>query len=160
MTRRIQTLSVPLILCLGMALFVKASDKSPSKKEEDALPVPKISWEKHILTVTAPDLPGGKVDIWYLEAYCRPGSTDRVWNETVIGHETEKLAASPDGTSITLRCTLKDGVTVDHLITSVPGGVEFKLKAHNPTKAASEAHWAQPCMRVGEFTGTAEDPDK
>jgi len=27
------------------------------------------------------------------------------------------------------------------------------LVAHNPTDKASEAHWAQPCVRLGEFCG-------
>jgi hypothetical protein len=33
----------------------------------------------------------------YLEAYCRPGSTDREWRETVIPHRVEFVEASRDG---------------------------------------------------------------
>jgi hypothetical protein len=32
--------------------------------------------------------------------------------------------------------------------------VDFRLTARNPTDTASEAHWAQPCIRVEKFTGT------
>jgi enterochelin esterase-like enzyme len=117
-----------------------------------------ISWEEDILTVHAPHLPGQEIKIWYLEAYCRPGSTDREWNETVIGHETKLLSATP--TRIQLRCTLSDGVIVDHLITAQDEKISFALIAHNPTPNPSLAHWAQPCIRVGEFTGTQTDDDK
>ncbi len=100
------------------------------------------------------------MEIWYLEAYCRPGSTDRDWAETVIGHRTELIEASPDGKSVRLRCLLDDGVTVEHTITARPGVIDFQILAKNPTGKPSLAHWAQPCIRVGNFTGTAEDPDK
>ena len=34
--------------------------------------------------------------------------------------------------------------------------VDFRLTAHNPTRKCSEAHWAQPCIRVGAFTGLGD----
>ncbi|YCM42312.1 hypothetical protein V2O64_13455 [Verrucomicrobiaceae bacterium 227] len=117
-----------------------------------------ISWEEDVLTIHAPHLPGQEIKIWYLEAHCRSDSTDREWNETVIGHETKLLAATP--TEIHLRCTLSDGVTVDHFITAQDEKIAFALTAQNPTTKASLAHWAQPCIRVGEFTGTQTDDDK
>lgn len=119
-----------------------------------AAPRVTLSWKDNILTIHHPDIPGGKVETWYLEAYCRPGSTDREWHETVIGHRTELVSASADKTALTLRCTLKDGVVVDHQVRAVDDGVAFDLVARNPTDRASRAHWAQPCIRVGEFTGT------
>ena len=117
-----------------------------------------LHWEDDILTIDAPEVPGKKIQIWYLEAYCRPGSTDREWNETVIGHETKLVSATPE--KIQLRCTLKDGVVVDHEITAHHDVVRFSLVARNPTGRESSAHWAQPCIRVGEFTGTQSDDDK
>src|SRR4029077_15362669 len=44
---------------------------------------------------------------------------------------------------------------VEHTITAGVDEVDFQLTAHNPTRQASEAHWAQPCVRLGEFTGAA-----
>ena len=35
-----------------------------------------LTWEKNDLTIRG-DFPGGELRILYLEAYCRPGSTDR-----------------------------------------------------------------------------------
>jgi hypothetical protein len=112
------------------------------------------TWEDNILSIAGDHLPGKVVKVLYLEAYCRPGSTDRDWHETVIGHTTELVSRNDTGTRLELKCILKDGVTVRHVITCIDDGVAFRLTAHNPTDQPSLAHWAQPCVRVGEFTGT------
>jgi hypothetical protein len=143
----------PLILWL-CALICAARFAEPP--QTDTSPELKLSWDKNILTITGAKVPGGEVKIWYLEAYCRPGSTDRDWRETVIGHKTELVSAGADGRSLKLRCTLKDGVVVDHRITAKGDAVDFRLTARNPTKEASQAHWAQPCIRVDRFTGLGQ----
>ena len=112
-----------------------------------------LSWEKNYLTIRGEKLPGREMKIQYLEAYCRPGSTDREWGQTVIGHSTELVSTSSDGKVVKLKCLLKDGVTVQHTITAGDNEVDFRLLAHNPTDKLSLADWAQPCIRVGEFTG-------
>lgn len=116
-----------------------------------------IGWKDNILSIYHPQIPGGKIDTWYLEAYCRPGSTDRPWNETTISHRTELVSINDLKTEIKLKCTLEDGVRVDHLIRATRTGVSFDLIANNPTGKVSEAHWAQPCIRVGKFTGQGAD---
>jgi hypothetical protein len=116
-----------------------------------------IRWEKNILRVRGDKVPGGEIEINYLEAYCRPGSTDRDWRETVIGHTTEQVAAREDGSVIRLKDTLRDGVVVEHTITAGADEVDFRLVAHNPTRTPSLAHWAQPCVRVDRFTGCPRD---
>jgi hypothetical protein len=110
-----------------------------------------ISWEKNYLTIRG-GFPGGELKILYLEAYCRPGSTDRDWKETVIPHTAEQLESG--GGTIKLRDKLADGVIVEHMITAKTDEIDFRLTARNPTTKASEAHWAQPCIRVDKFTGT------
>jgi hypothetical protein len=112
-----------------------------------------ISWEKNFLTIRG-DFPGQELKILYLEAYCRPGSTDREWRETVISHTAELLSADSAGRAIKLRDKLADGVVVEHTITAGKDEVDFRLVAHNPTDKPSDVHWAQPCMRVDKFTGT------
>ncbi len=126
---------------------------SPSFAQE-AQPLT-ISWEKNFLTIRG-DFPGGEIKTLYLEAYCRPGSTDREWRETVIPHTAELVEASSDGKLIKLRDTLADKVVVEHTIIASKDEVDFRLVAHNPTDKASEAHWAQPCIRVDQFTGTTK----
>jgi hypothetical protein len=112
-----------------------------------------LSWAENSLTVRGGGLPGGAVKVWYLEAFCRPGSTDRDWKETVIPHATKLIEADADGRRVRLRSTLEDGVVVDHEIRAGRDEVDFRLTATNPTERASLAHWAQPCVRVDAFTG-------
>jgi hypothetical protein len=112
----------------------------------------RLAWDKNYLTIRG-DFPGEELKILYLEAYCRPGSTNRDWKETVIPHTAEKLEQSADGKVIRLRDRLADGVVVEHTISAGGDEVDFRLVATNPTDKASEAHWAQPCIRVDKFTG-------
>jgi hypothetical protein len=112
-----------------------------------------ISWEKNFLTIRGA-FSGEELKIHYLEAYCRPGSTDRDWKETVIPHKAELVEASQDGRTIRLRDALADGVVVEHTLTAAKDEIDFRLVAHNPTDKPSLAHWAQPCIRVDKFTGT------
>jgi hypothetical protein len=114
-----------------------------------------IGWEKNFLTIRG-DFPGGELKTLYLEAYCRPGSTNREWKETVIPHTADLIETSSDGKVIRLRDKLADGVVVEHTITTGKDDVDFRLVAHNPTNKASEAQWAQPCIRVDQFTGTTK----
>jgi hypothetical protein len=117
----------------------------------------RLKWEKNFLTISGKNIPGNEITVHYLEAYCRDGSTDRDWKETTIGHKTELVASEGDGRKLQLKCALKDGVVVSHVITAVEDGIEFRLTASNPTKTASRAHWAQPCMRVDAFTGATKE---
>ncbi|QDV41636.1 hypothetical protein Enr13x_14790 [Stieleria neptunia] len=112
-----------------------------------------IQWDGRYLDVHGANIPGDFIRTHYLEAYCRPGSTDRDWHQTVIKHTSELIKATPDRKRIEIRDTLADGVIVDHVILAGEDEVTFQLTATNPTEKASEAHWAQPCMRVDRFTG-------
>ncbi len=42
-----------------------------------------------MLSVSGLRLPGGAVRVCYMEAFCRPGSIDRDWKDTVIPHTTK-----------------------------------------------------------------------
>ena len=117
----------------------------------------RLTWRDNLLTVLAPHLPGGKVEIWYLEAFCRSGSTNRDWRQTVIPHETEKLNADDDGKHLRLRSTVEPGVVVVHEIRAGRDEVDFQLTATNPTDQFVDVQWAQPCIRVGPFTGLGQE---
>lgn len=113
-----------------------------------------LSREKNMLYIHGDHIPGVKIPIYYLEAYCRANSTDTDWvKHTVVKHETQTLSMNEDRTVLKLKCTVADGMTVHHTITAKDDEVDFQLVAHNPTKQRSEVHWAQPCIRVGDFTG-------
>lgn len=108
----------------------------------------------HWLVIRSPQLPGREIRVNYLEAYCRPGSTDADWvQHTVIAHRVEFLSRDDSGRTLRLRDTLEDGVTVEHTVTASEDEVDFRLTAHNPGTTRSEAHWAQPCVRLAEFVG-------
>ena len=109
--------------------------------------------DKNWLILHDERVPTGKIRINYLEAYCRPNSTDADWHDTTIGHKTELTNISENKKNMQLSCTLSDGVIIKHDIRSSEDEVTFEIKAHNPTALISQAHWAQPCIRIGEFTG-------
>jgi len=140
------------ILILSVAVMIALSGLMAGES-----PALRLSWERDILTIAGEQLPGKEMKILYIEAYCRPNSQTTDWvANTVVGHKTELMAINPDRTQLKLKCTLKDGVVVDHVITARSDEVDFRLVAHNPTQSISRAHWAQPCVRVGEFTGLGD----
>ena len=137
-----------LSLLFALSLVASAADvPAPA-------PALTLSREDHWLVVHAPQVPGGEIRVNYLEAYCRAGSTDADWvQHTVIPHRSELVSLSEDKKVLRLRDTLADGVIVEHTITAKADEVDFLLTARNPTDQASEAQWAQPCVRLGPFTG-------
>jgi hypothetical protein len=145
---RNSSISTLLLLATLLPVFVALSATAPAAPEENL----SIRWEKNFLTISGNGMPG-EISVNYLEAYCRPGSTDRDWKETVIGHKTELVSVSDEGRLIKLKCTLNDGVVVQHEIRAGSGEVDFRLVATNPTDKPSLAHWAQPCIRLDKFTG-------
>src|SRR5205823_14110756 len=90
-----------------------------------------LSWEKNFLTIRG-RFPGDEIKIMYLEAYCRPGSTDRDWSQTVISHTARQLPATDADASIHLEDVLADGVVVSHVIKATADEVDFRIVAHNP----------------------------
>ena len=116
-----------------------------------------INWDENMLLIRGEHLPGGSVEVWYLEAFCRAGSHDRDWNETLIGHQTKLVSASSDGKIIVLESLLDDGVVAKHTITVDNDEIIFNVTITNPTERRSEVHWAQPCIRVDNFTGLGQE---
>jgi hypothetical protein len=115
--------------------------------------------EGHWLIIEGSQTP--EIRINYLEAYCRAGSTDADWvKHAVIPHTNQLISLSDDKKTLLLRDTLADGLIVNHLITAGKDEVDFRLTARNPTDRRSEAHWAQPCVRLAAFTGFNPDLSK
>jgi hypothetical protein len=144
------------LVCLAFLLSLVLLALEPPQSALADEPPLTLSWADNFLTVTGPWLPGGPLKVHYLEAFCRPGSTDRDWRQTVIPHHTKLLARSADGRKLELRSTLEDGVVVSHTITAGRDEVTFQVVASNPTLKPSAAHWAQPCIRVDTFTGRGQ----
>jgi hypothetical protein len=143
----------PLWKHLLLVITLSLAWVGPSSAAKAETPL-RLQWENNFLTISGAQIPGGEIRIHYLEAYCRAGSTDADWGmHTVIPHRTELLAASEDGTFVKLLCRVDDGLEVTHEIRATHDEVDFRLTAHNPTSHRSEAHWAQPCIRLDKFTG-------
>lgn len=134
------------------AVIALLSSSAVALSEEPPLA---IHWKDSWLTVRGERLPGGSFRVHYLEAFCKPGSTDRDWAKTTIPHQTQLVSAAPQ--RIVLRSRLADGVMVEHVITAAADEVEFRLTLRNPTDEASDADWFQPCIRVDQFTGKSQD---
>ena len=133
----------------AVALAFQVADPSAAAAHEPM----RLDWKDSILTLSGPNLPGGEMKVLYMEAYCRPGSTKRKWEQTTIGHRTRLVSRSDDRTALALECTLNDGVVVRHDIRAKADEIDFRIKATNPTDKPSLAQWAQPCIRVDKFTG-------
>lgn len=116
-----------------------------------------IEWRENILTISGPKVPGARIDTWYLEAFCRNGSTHRKWEETVIPHVTKLISVSEDKSRIQLESTVEGGVTVTHDIQVRDDCVTFDLVITNTSDAPVDIAWAQPCMRVDRFTGKGKE---
>ena len=128
---------------------------APAVGDDEKTPL-RVTWDKNMLHIRSPRLPGGVVEIHYLEAFCRTGSTHRRWRETVIRHKTTKVEADPAGRSLRLESTVEPGVEVTHDIRAGDDSVDFRLVLTNRTDQAVDIDWAQPCMRVGRFTGLGQ----
>jgi hypothetical protein len=115
-----------------------------------------ISWKDDWLTIRGSRLGSTEIRVHYLEAYCRAGSHGRAWDKTVIPHKARLVESPTGGQKLMVEDTLADGVIVRHEITADADSVTFAVTATNPTSKSSEAVWAQPCVRVGPFTGNAD----
>jgi hypothetical protein len=134
-------LSVCLVGCLVSGTLCVAAE--PEGKATAEKPRLKLHWEKNILTISGPHVPGREVKILYLEAYCRPNSHTTDWNQhTVIGHTTTLDEASEDGHRLKLTCRLKDGVVVKHVITAGHDEVP-RSRYRKPTGHSRACAWAR-----------------
>ena len=114
-----------------------------------------LSWTNNMLRIAGPNVPGGDVEIWYLEAFCRSGSTRQVWDRTTIPHKTELVSATAK--KIALRTQVEPSVVVEHEIAAGTDSVDFRVRARNTGKDFADVQWFQPCMRVDRFTGLKQD---
>lgn len=111
-----------------------------------------LDWTNNLLTVSGPNLPGGKLEIWYLEAFCRKGATDRDWNKTTLPHKTKLVSAEPN--HLRLLTTVEPNVEMRHEIRSLSDEVEFHFELENHGDQPVDLDWFEPaCIRVDRFTG-------
>ena len=114
----------------------------------------KLAWTNNMLRISGPQVPGEYVEIWYLEAFCRSGSTHRKWDQTTIPHKTELLESTPQ--ILRLRTTVQPSVVIDHVLTSTADEVTFTDDIRNEGNEFVDVQWLQPCIRLARFTGAKQ----
>lgn len=149
MSMPITRIFAPVVLAVLMFCMVAALNASGAQHLQ-------LSWSNNMLRVSGPNLPGEYVETWYLEAFCRSGSTTQEWHKTTIPHQTELVSSAPDGSALKLRTTVQEGVVIDHEIRSSADEIDFRLVARNDGSEFQDVQWFQPCMRVDRFTGKGQ----
>src|ERR1043166_6713877 len=129
-----------------------------------------LSWTNNLLTVSNANLPGGKLEIWYPEAFCKKGSTDRDWGETALAQKTIQASGSPLGvigssnrridltpnsrSLLTFQTTIQPNVVLLHAVSLDVDCLTILFQFSNGGIAPVDLDWFQPaCIRVDKFTG-------
>lgn len=113
-----------------------------------------LSWTNNVLRISSPSLPSGKLEILYLEAFCRSGAHDQSWNQTKIPHHTTLLNAAANGRRLEFETTVADKIVVRHDVLAERDSVGFSYTLKNPGQEAFDVQWFQPaCIRVAAFSG-------
>ena len=114
-----------------------------------------LSWEPRerngFVIIDGDDMPG-RIRVWQVELYMRPGSHTS-FPEGVVRHTTTLVAADPNRQWLELRCELEDGVVVEHRIVAGRDVVDFDATASNRSHRPSDVAWGAPCIIVDAFTG-------
>ncbi|MGV3773298.1 MAG: hypothetical protein ACO1QB_10385 [Verrucomicrobiales bacterium] len=139
-----------LILMLGSLASLLSSQAHGAERL-------KIEWENNMLFVSSPGLPGGKMQTWYLEAFCRSGSTTQAWDKTTIPHSTKLISTNEAGTRIELKTIVEPSIEIFHEIVAGQDEVTFKLQVKNIGLEKQDVQWFQPCVRVDKFTGEKQN---
>jgi hypothetical protein len=114
-----------------------------------------VHWTNNLLTVSGTNIPGGRLDVWYLEAFCRRGAWNRDWHETTFRHKTQLVFADPRGHVLRFLTTVDPDVEVRHDVHANRDTVDLRFTLRNRGREFVDLNWFQPaCLRVDRFTGT------
>lgn len=118
-----------------------------------ASPLASLNWTNNTLTVDFPGLPGGPLQIFYLEAFLKPGANTRSWGETKLSHTTRLLESAKEGRLLRFKTRVEPSIDVLHEVESVEDGLWMNFEFRNTADSASDIQWFQPaCIRVDGFT--------
>lgn len=113
-----------------------------------------LSWTNGLLRISSPKLPSGKLEILYLEAFCRNGAHHQGWDKTKIPHRTTLLQTAADGKRLEFETVVADKVQVRHEVWAERDSIRFSYTLKNFSPEAFDVQWFQPaCIRVAEFSG-------
>ena len=118
-----------------------------------SVPALEISWTNNLLSVTGANLPGGKLDVWYLEAFCRSGAHTQAWGQTTLPHKTT-LVTNENNRVLRFRTLVQTNVEVTHVVTAGVDEIDFRFTLANHGAQDIDLQWFQPvCLGVEKFTG-------
>jgi len=146
-------LPVSAVSIIGCGVNKSALQAKPESENNGLF----VKWEKNILTISGQNMMDTKMNILYLEAFCKPGSTNQAWDSTTIPHKTELLSSEDNGKHIKLRSMVQPNIEVLHDIKAGTDDVDFNLVITNKGDKAENIDWFQPCIRVNEFTNREQD---
>jgi hypothetical protein len=133
-------------LCLSLALLLLTI----------STPALEISWTNNLLTVSGTNLTGGKLDVWYLEAFCRSGAHTQAWGKTTLPHRTT-LIANESNRVLKFITVVAENVNVMHTVTAGEDEIDFRFIMMNRRAQDIDLQWFQPaCIRVEKFTGCVQ----
>jgi len=144
---------------LRLLLFLLLGLASQSRTVGADSPTTRLSWTNNLLIVRDPRLPGGSLEVFYLEAFCLPGGHQRSWGHTRIPHQTTLLNATPDGSELRFRSTIGPDTEVLHEVRTGPPGalVEMNFLITHRGTQPWPVQWFQPaCIRVDHFTSASQ----
>jgi hypothetical protein len=112
-----------------------------------------ISWTNNLLNITGANLRGGKMEVWYLEAFCRSGAHHRDWRQTTLPHKTILLTNESDRV-LRFRTIVQPDIEVNHIVTATEDEVDIRFTIMNRGGEDVDVQWFQPaCIRVEKFVG-------
>lgn len=115
-----------------------------------------VSWTNNLLSISGTNLPGGKLEVWYLEAFCRSGAHGRDWRQTTLPHKTT-LLTNEGNRVLRFRTTVQPEIEVTHVVTSSHDELDIQFTMTNRGHGDVDVQWFQPaCIRVEKFTGCGQ----
>jgi hypothetical protein len=135
---------ISVAFLLSSAVFLADADQELS-----------LNWSNNLLTISSASLPGGKLDILYLEAFCRKASTQREWGKTVLRHKTRLLSSDPR--ELRFQTQIGTDSQMLHEVRAGADNIDFQFTLQNGGQEALDLEWFQPaCIRVDRFTGLGQ----
>ena len=146
-----------LLLVIACSACASGSDSIRLSWRAQDLGGPGEPWFVGYLSIENSRFPGGKLEVMYPEAYCRSGSTNQSWKETVIPQKTRLVHYDETQHELRLLSEVGPDVIVEHFIRAGEEEIDFQLRLVNHENEAVDLEWAQTaCLQVGEFSGLSQ----
>ncbi|MFP6582777.1 MAG: hypothetical protein VCD00_09495 [Candidatus Hydrogenedentota bacterium] len=146
-----------ILMLIGYIPSALGSDEMSLSWRSEDVGNPGVPWLVGRLTVQHPMLPSGQLEMTYPEAFCRSGSTNQSWKDTVIQQKARIIHSKTSDIELHLLSEVGEHITVEHVVRVDKDGLDFAVKISNDGEKAIDLEWAQTaCLHVGSFTGLTQ----